>query len=280
MSPTFTDQIWATCAIDGASYFRIFLLLQGEAIFSPPNGPAIELVAPQMLWAPFATEGPFRLLAGGGGAWILASEDLVWRVVADSPLLGPMRSSLDHPLVASPERMEPNADELKTLFGALARESANPGPGAMAMGSLYLGLVMTHLWRASGLADRSDALHATAPIAQRFRQLVEMHYRENLSVQGFSGMLGVTRAHLHSACTRALGRSPQRVVHDRLIVEARLRLRQSSQPVEHIAYSLGFRDAAYFNRFFRRLTGMTPGAYRKTTHVAHPKEVTAFEAWP
>jgi AraC family transcriptional activator of pobA len=35
-------------------------------------------------------------------------------------------------------------------------------------------------------------------------------------------------------------------------------------PIQGIAYSLGFSDPAYFNRFFRRQTGTTPGAYRDT----------------
>ena len=147
------------------------------------------------------------------------------------------------------------------------------------MAALYLGLLLMHLWRACGFARESDALAAGAPTAQRFRQLVELHYRDNLGVDDFARMLGVTRAHLHEACVRALGRSPQRLVHERLIAEARLRLRQTAQTPEQIAYSLGFRDPAYFNRFFRRV-GMSPGAYRKASRVAPPQAPTSFAAWP
>ena len=102
MSPTFTDQIWATCAIDGASYFRIFLLLQGEAIFSPPNGPAIELVAPQMLWAPFATEGPFGFSPGVVGRG--SSPARIWSGGLSRTALSSDRceAAWTHPLVASP----------------------------------------------------------------------------------------------------------------------------------------------------------------------------------
>ena len=34
-------------------------------------------------------------------------------------------------------------------------------------------------------------------------------------------------------------------------------------PIQAIAYSLGFSDPAYFNRFFRRHAGLTPGAFRE-----------------
>lgn len=147
------------------------------------------------------------------------------------------------------------------------------------MSALYLGLIVMHLWRGCAETD-GDALDAAMPTAQRFSQLVEMHYRDNLSVDEFCRMLNVTRAHLHNACMRALGRPPKRLVHERLAVEARLRLRQSALPIEQVAYNLGFRDPAYFNRFFRRLAGVSPGAYRKAVRVSPPKEQTSFEAWP
>jgi len=278
--PHFADQTWSTRTIDGVPCFRAFLLLRGQAVFTAHEATPIELTAPRMLWAPFSTGGNFRLCAGGDGASILAAEDLVWRTVGDNPLSALLRRTLERALVAPAERIESALSELDALFAALARETRDPGPGAQAMCSLYLGLILMHLWRACGSVGESAALDAAAPTAQRFRQLVEMHYRDKLGVDDYCRMLSVTRAHLHNACVRALGRPPQRLVHDRLAVEARLRLRQSAQPVEQVAYSLGFRDPAYFNRFFRRITGVSPGAYRKAARVASPPASTSFEAWP
>ena len=59
-----------------------------------------------------------------------------------------------------------------------------------------------------------------------------------------------------------------------------MRLRETAQTIEQIAYSLGFRDPAYFSRFFSRLSGMSPGAYRKAARVAPPTQATSFAAWP
>jgi AraC family transcriptional activator of pobA len=273
------DQTWSTRTIDGEPCFRVFLLLRGQAVFVGREQAAVELTGPQMFWAPFETGGNFRVRAGGDGASVLATEDLVSRIVGDNPLSASLRRTLDHVLVAPAERLEPFVAELETLFTALARETRDPGPGASAASALYLGLIIMHLWRACA-ASEGDGLNAPAPTVQRFRQLVEMHYRDNLRVDEFCRMLNVTRAHLHSSCLRAFGRPPQRLVHDRLAVEARLRLGQSAAPIEQVAYSLGFRDPAYFNRFFRRLTGVSPGAYRRSVRLSPPKEQTAFEAWP
>ena len=118
-------------------------------------------------------------------------------------------------------------------------------------------------------------------VVQRFRQMVELHYRENLGIDAFARALGVTRAHLHEACLRGTGRTPLKLLHERLIEEARLRLEQTQMPVEQVGYSLGFRDAGYFNRFFKRLTGHAPGAHRLAAAAARPSnEPPSFAAWP
>jgi AraC family transcriptional activator of pobA len=273
------DQTWSTRTIDGASCFRVFLLRRGRAVFTTRDAASFDLNGPQAIWAPFKAGGALRIHAGGSGASILATEDLVSRIVGDNPLSVSLRPALDRLLIAPAERIEPVVAELEALFGALARETTEPGLGAPAMAGLYLGLIVMHLWRACAASDHG-AFDEAAPTVQRFRQLVEMHYRDDFSIADFCRMLNVTRAHLHNACLRGLGRPPQRLVHERLAVEARLRLRQTASPVEQVAYSLGFRDPGYFNRFFRRLTGMSPGAYRKAVRIAPPREQTSFEAWP
>ena len=75
------------------------------------------------------------------------------------------------------------------------------------------------------------------------------------------------------------GRPPQRPVRERLIAEARVRLRDAAQTAEPIADGLGFRDPAYFSRFFSRRVGVSPGADRKASRVAPPQAPTSFAAW-
>lgn len=274
------DRTWSSASLDGARCFRAFFQRRGGGEFIGPDGSRLELAAPQILWLPFAAGGEFRLFAGSEGASVLATEEAVWRTIGENALAAQMRPLIDRTLIASIEATSGRLGEIEAVFGGLAHESSDPGPGAPAMTGLYLGLLAMHLWRACGLARASDALGGGAPTAQRFRQLVELHYRDNLGLDDFARMLGVTRAHLHEACVRALGRAPQQWVHERLNVEARTRLRETSQTVEQIAFSLGFRDPAYFNRFFSRRSGMSPGAYRKAARIAPPPEATSFSAWP
>jgi len=52
------------------------------------------------------------------------------------------------------------------------------------------------------------------------------------------------------------------MVAKRLIETARRDLIAMPSSVQHIAYSLGFSDPAYFSRFFLKMTGETPRTFR------------------
>jgi AraC family transcriptional regulator, transcriptional activator of pobA len=279
METSLADQTWSVSLRAGPVY-RAFFLRRGRAFFAAPDRAPIELAGPQILWLPTTASGSFRLIAGGDGATLTAREEIIRRAANESSLAARLRPLIDRELIVPAARIGPDVREIEAIFAALGRESRDPGPGAAAMNVLYLGLILAHLWRACGISGAADSFVTGAPIAERFRQLVELHYRDNLSVDDYAHDLGVTRAQLHASCVRALGLAPLKLVHVRLMAEARLRLRETAQPVEQIGYGLGFRDPSYFNRFFRRLSGLAPGAYRKASRIDPPREATSFAAWP
>ena len=274
------DSVWSIAPSGSDGLCHAFLLTGGRAWFAPAHGAALELGAPALLWLPRAADGTFRLEAGSEGATCAAAEDFVWRALGDSLVSADIRPLLDTTVVATSERLAPHLDELVTVFAALIREARDGQPGATAMIGLHIGLLLLHLWRASALSSPGDAQATGATIVQRLRQLVELHYRDGLTVAHLAGLLGVTRSRLHKACLSATKRTPMALVHERLIEEARLRLEQTLQPVEQIGYGLGFRDAGYFNRFFKRLTGVSPGQYRRSTAARVPEEGPSYASWP
>jgi AraC family transcriptional activator of pobA len=279
----FVHRTWAIGGATGRGRFHAFLVTRGAAQFHAADGTALELNGPFFLWLSRAAAGAFRLNAGGEGFAFSAAEDFVWRTVGDSPVALHLRPLFDRTVVAAAERIAPRLNELRMSFEALVRESREQQPGASAIASAHLALLLLHLWRAAGLTDQATGLRGTASnTVQRFRQLVELHYRETLRINEYARKLGVTRAHLHEACLRAAGRTPLALLHDRLIAEARSRLEQTELPVEQVGYSLGFRDPGYFNRFFKKQTGQTPAAFRHEFVAARPSSDAAasFSAWP
>ena len=280
MEAAFAHRTWSTASLDGRARRHAFFVAQGRASFLERGGARLELKAPCILWLPRSSLGEFRLEAGGEGVALAILEDFVWRAVGDSGVAMPLRPLLERIAIAAPERIAPHLAELETSFSALVRESRDPQPGSSVMIGLHLGIVLLHLWRAAA-HDSGDRRGSAGNTVQRFRQLVELHYREGLSIGGFARLLGVTRSHLHDACVRSVGATPLSLIHERLIEEACQRLEQTELSIEQIGYSLGFRDPGYFNRFFKRRRGLSPGAYRKAAGLrGGADDSSSFAAWP
>jgi len=106
---------------------------------------------------------------------------------------------------------------------------------------------------------------------RRFHELVERHFAEHWTLPRYAAALNMTEARLTDLCNRLTGRSPKRVVVERLALEARRFLAFSLLPVNEISSAMGFEDAAYFCRFFKRSQGVTPSDYRASVANAQGK---------
>lgn len=103
---------------------------------------------------------------------------------------------------------------------------------------------------------------ARAELVDRFLELVESRYRQQPEVEALASELGVTASQLRTACREGMGLSPLAILHDRIAAEAKRCLVYTTMGVSEIGYSLGFDDAAYFTRFFKRTMGVSPTNFR------------------
>jgi AraC family transcriptional activator of pobA len=115
----------------------------------------------------------------------------------------------------------------------------------------------------AGIGDRSVA-HV-----QRFRALVDERFRDQPSLGDFAAELGITTTQLNRVCRAVLGHPALAVLHARLCLEAQRDLAYTTLSIKHIAYKLGFTDAGYFTRFFERVAGTSPSAWRAQALARH-----------
>jgi len=78
--------------------------------------------------------------------------------------------------------------------------------------------------------------------------------------------------------TKATGITPIAYVQQLRIEDAKRRLECSDTSVDEISWQVGYEDAAFFRRLFKRTIGLPPGAYRKRFRIPESARLTAVKA--
>ncbi|HEX8382161.1 MAG TPA: helix-turn-helix domain-containing protein [Sphingomonas sp.] len=101
-----------------------------------------------------------------------------------------------------------------------------------------------------------------AALVARFRARIEQGFRRRESIAVHARALGVGVTRLRAACAAVARQPPADMIDARVMLEAKRALLYSNLRTAEIAYALGFRDPAYFSRFFTRHAGRSPRAFR------------------
>jgi AraC-like DNA-binding protein len=97
----------------------------------------------------------------------------------------------------------------------------------------------------------------------RFVNLVDEYYKTGLTVGEYAQRLLLSPRTLANLTNQLLGKSPSLLVQERLVLEAQRLLVHSTLNVNEIAYQLGFEDASYFVKYFKKHALLSPSAFRK-----------------
>jgi AraC-like DNA-binding protein len=257
-----------------------YLLHSGTAEAWLQDGP-LATAAPGIVWLPPDAGVSLRLAAGASGFLLAVDEELLAQSCESNAEGLALAHFARRVISLGPDVTTAAADDLAAAFNAVAREVREPQPGSRAMVVAHLGVLLLRLWRLAGAPPASPTGGPErSRTVERFRELVELHFSEHWPIARYVQLLGITEDRLHAVCTKETGRGPLALIHARLIKEARLRLERSPLPVEKIAARLGFADPAYFNRFFKRQLGISPGAYRRGVIAQRLTENETFAAWP
>ncbi|WP_210485972.1 helix-turn-helix transcriptional regulator [Rufibacter aurantiacus] len=100
-------------------------------------------------------------------------------------------------------------------------------------------------------------------LAKQFKLLVEKHFIQSRTVNDYAEMLNISPRHLAEAVSQTFGRSPLQIIHDLLLLEAKVQLVSTDKTVSEIAYYLNFDDQPHFTHFIKKRTGYSPSALRR-----------------
>lgn len=96
-----------------------------------------------------------------------------------------------------------------------------------------------------------------------FKELLETNYMNGFSVSKYASLLHVSPKTLTNITKAMVGKSPGKLIAERIILEAKRLLTFTSLQIAEIAFKLGFDDVSYFVRYFKRNVGISPGKYRE-----------------
>jgi AraC family transcriptional activator of pobA len=162
------------------------------------------------------------------------------------------------------------ATEFHRALQRLEREVESKAVGHVVAAEALLTSIFLMLVRCSHSqeTDKVSATRNEMRLVDRFRELIDRHYRQDWQVQDYASVLGVSLAQLRAACVAATGQHPIKMVHSCIVTEAKRNLVFGEMSVEQLAYWLGFADPAYFTRFFKKEVGKTPGQFRRESQRA------------
>lgn len=98
-------------------------------------------------------------------------------------------------------------------------------------------------------------------LLRQYNLLVETHFKSEHSVSFYAEQLFKSPKTLSNAFAK-FNKSPLKIIHNRIILEAKRQLMYTDKSAKEIAYDLGFEDASHLSRLFKKHTQLSPSAFK------------------
>ena len=119
------------------------------------------------------------------------------------------------------------------------------------------------MMRKGGLAA-PPVLSRKEQLLDQFLQLLFEHGKEEHGVAFYAEKLFITPQYLSAVLKEQTGKPANKWIDEALAIEAKILLKMPQVTVQEVAAVLNFSDQSAFGKFFKKQTGLSPKAYRKT----------------
>jgi len=158
--------------------------------------------------------------------------------------------------------LEPDTETkrlLETIIDLLFREYG--GENRLLLMTSYMEAFLFHV---SALSDNTDLMNnENVHLAGELMQLIDHHFIHQRETDFYARELGVSNKKVNLISTKGTGKTVKQHIQERLVLEIKKEIRLGEKSFKEIAFELGFSEAAYFTRFFKQQTGLTPGQFKE-----------------
>ena len=173
--------------------------------------------------------------------------------------------------VAATERSRQLSEEHSAQAAHLVRRAIKVFETDRTAAWRYLNDASTLLVTGSGEACNDSLLTRNAPRrsglanwqAKRALAYIEANLASRFTSRALAELVNLSEGHFSRAFKRSVGFSPRVYISRRRVERAKLMLASSRQCLADIAVVCGFTDQSHLTRYFRRLVGTSPGAWRR-----------------
>lgn len=191
----------------------------------------------------------------------------------DIKLVMPIISSL-HTSAVMRQLDASHTEQIKKSFASLCREYAGENSAQpevsyyreMSMRHMYATIIF-RLWEFVAQVNKVEAAPAQKDRSgDYFKQLVNLlheNYRTERSVEFYANQMNLTPKHLSRVVRTYSGKSVHQWIDDFVVLEIKNLLKYSDLSIQQISYELNFPNPSFMGQYFKRITGKTPGEYRR-----------------
>jgi AraC-like DNA-binding protein len=104
--------------------------------------------------------------------------------------------------------------------------------------------------------------------AKRALEYIEDNLGSKMAVRDMAEFVALSPSHFSRAFKQSLGSSPMAYVTARRVERAKLMVTSTRERLMDIALACGFSDQSHLTRSFRRVVGLSPGRWRRTSTMS------------
>jgi AraC-like DNA-binding protein len=181
----------------------------------------------------------------------LTSKQVLFKNIGEIPLIK-----------ISKEEMDQLLDPLDHLLSELSQDRLGRYDIAISWVKIFM-IYASRIKMERGMMH-AETLSEVHYIIRELIKAVEEHFRWKHRPADYAKLLNVTVKTLNRMARQHLEKTVGDIISERIITQAKHELYLSDKPIKQIALELGFQDVAYFSRFFKVRTTVSPDVYRKS----------------
>lgn len=99
---------------------------------------------------------------------------------------------------------------------------------------------------------------------QKALSYIRKNIYQKIEIDSLAEISCLSKDHFIRLFKKEVNNTPLQYINQKRIEKAQLILITDNMSIKNIAYLLGYEDQSYFNRLFKKLTGLTPQQYKDT----------------